>query len=303
MADYLNFGQLKTRVRNIIRDFNNSMNDIIESTINMVYLNEIMVYDRLHPLWWMMDMDDSLEAQAPAQITGITKANPGIFTTEENHNLSVYDLVVVNNIRGMTELNDRVFSVSAVPGSKLLNLGVSTAQYTDYIEGGTIGHRGKVLNTIRKPVQRITNASWHDEKPMVAMGPGGFDKNFGENHWTDNTGIPVRYYFGKTYSSTGQETNQIIWHPSSDDNYKLRYWFESRAERLVNDSDVPKLPPQFHHMIVAGVAVRLAENNVMVNNPKVWPGLYKTQLEAMKTLNSDFWENADSEDMGAPFLL
>ena len=92
MTDYLTFGQLKTRTKNIIRDFNNSMNDIIEDAINMVYLNEIMVYDRLHPLWWMMNLDDSLEAQAPVNIVNISKANPGIFETDVPHNLTADEI-------------------------------------------------------------------------------------------------------------------------------------------------------------------------------------------------------------------
>jgi len=303
MTDYLNYGQIKTRVKNIIRDFNNSMNDIIEDVVNMVYLNEIMVYDRNNPLWWMIDLDDSLEAQAPSNITAISKANPGIFTTESPHGLSVGALVVINNVQGMTEVNERIAAVNSVPGPNLLNLGISTASYNSYESGGIIGHRGLTLNTTGKSIQRITNASWNDEKAMTPIGPDGFDQDYGENHWTDNTGLPERYYAGKSFSSTGGETNQIIWHPSSDDNYKLRYWFEARAPRLVNNTDVPLLPPQFHHMIVSGAATRLAENNVMVDNPTLWPGLYANQLEAMKTLNTDFWEKASKEDLGAPFLL
>jgi hypothetical protein len=251
----------------------------------------------------MMDLDDSLQAQAPAVITGISQGNPGVFQTESDHNLKAYDLVVINNVQGMVEVNERIYMVTAVPSSKSFSTGVNTASYTTYTSGGVVGHRGKTLQTAQKLVQRITNVSWHDERAMTPIGPDGFDQCYGENHWTDNTGLPERYYFGKSYNGTGGETNQIIWNPSSDDNYKLRYWFEARASRLVNDSDVPLLPPQFHPMIVAGAAARLAEYNVMVDNPKVWSGIYSNQLEAMKTLNTDFWDKANQEDLGGPWLL
>jgi len=303
MADYLTFKNLQTEVHRVIRDYNEAMNNLVKMTINMVYLNEIMSQDKANPLYWMVDMDDSLKAQGPATITAISKANPGVFTTSAAHGLAVGDIVTVHAIVGMTELNERVYAVSAVPTSTTLSLGVTTSSYTTYESGGTIHHRGKTLQTSGKQIQRIVEAGWHDEEKMVPVGPTGIEDNPNLYHWTDRTSRPEKYYFGKSFTGTGSETNQLIWHPGADQGYTLRYWFEARAPKLVNNNDVPLLPPQFHHMIIAGTAARLSENNIQVDNPTIWPAIYANQLSALEAMNQDFWEKANKEDLGVPYLL
>lgn len=77
-------------------------------------------------------------------ITGITQANPGVLTIT-GHGLSVNDEVIVRDVVGMEELNDRQFLVNSVvdPNNitlKLKDVGgtvVDTTNYTAYSSGGT----------------------------------------------------------------------------------------------------------------------------------------------------------------------
>ena len=58
-----------------------------------------------------------------------------------------------------------------------------------------------------------------------------------------------------------------------------------RPPKLVETTDVPLLPPQFHYAIVAGVLTRLKESGIKVENPSVWPSVYTAQLEQLKQFN------------------
>lgn len=69
-------------------------------------------------------------------ITAITKANPCVVTA--THDFQVGDIVVLDGIVGMTELNGRVFVVSAISTTVSFTLaGVDSTNYTTYASGGT----------------------------------------------------------------------------------------------------------------------------------------------------------------------
>lgn len=106
----------------------------------------------------------------------------------------------------------------------------------------------------------------------------------------------------KTYTNAGVELNQILWFQASDAVYRLRYWFEKRFTILSADADVPLLPPQFHNVILAGVATRLAENKVQVENAVIWPSLYQIGTSQMVTFNRKFYEDNNPENK-IPYLI
>lgn len=69
-------------------------------------------------------------------ITAITRANPCVVTA--THDFQVGDIVVLDGIVGMTELNGRVFVVSAISTTVSFTLaGVDSTNYTTYASGGT----------------------------------------------------------------------------------------------------------------------------------------------------------------------
>lgn len=69
-------------------------------------------------------------------ITGISQANPCVVTA--THDFQVGDIVVLDDIVGMTELNGRAFVVSAISTTVSFTLaGVDSTGYTAYDSAGT----------------------------------------------------------------------------------------------------------------------------------------------------------------------
>lgn len=302
MADYLAFSDIYGAVERAVKHYQSSMQTLVKEMVNMVYY-EVMGIEDLYPFYWMMDFDDSLASVAPSSVSAVSKANPGVITTSADHGLAVGDLVTLHNLGGMTELNDRIYQVATVPASNTFTVGVNTSGYTTYTSGGTVHHRGLTLQTSGKNVQRIMWASWHDEgEPMSPITPPEIEEDT-RYHWTDNTQRPERFYHGKSVSATGTETNQIIWHPGADAAYKLRYWFEKRFSKLVNDSDVPLLPPQFHYGLSAGAIARLSEYEVQVESQVIWPKIYAETIENLKQYNRKYWKEQEDMQWKPPYLL
>jgi len=79
----------------------------------------------------------TLTAQA---ITNITKANPAVVTYSGADTFANGDRVIIQNVLGMTEVNNREFTVANVnTGANTFELsGVNSAGYTTYASGGTV---------------------------------------------------------------------------------------------------------------------------------------------------------------------
>lgn len=71
-------------------------------------------------------------------ITGISKTNPGVVTTDTT-GLSDGDRVLINNVLGMVEVNLKVYTVTSKGATSFSLSGVDTtgSGYTAYISGGT----------------------------------------------------------------------------------------------------------------------------------------------------------------------
>ena len=183
---------------------------------------------------------------------------------------------------------------------------INTSSYTTYTSGGNLIHRGTVLGTTNRNVQRILECKWHGEKRLT---PIRYDElEDVTKWWDDNTSRPLRYHLRKKFLNAGTELNQLLWFPGSDAAYDLRYWIEARATKLVNTSDVPLMPPQFHYGIVAGAIARLAEYSVEVESQVIWPGVYKKTIDDMLEFNRKWWEQNDpfkSHHVGSnkPYML
>ncbi len=290
MADFLTFKNIKDECERALKQYGGAKGDLIKNIINMVYLNEILTIDNVYPLYWLVDFDDTLASKAPSVISGITIADPGVITTDAAHGLAVGDIVSIYSIVGTTQLNNRMFKVATVPTTTTLTLididsvdAIDTSAYTAWSSGGVINHRGIPLATTGKDVQRILGCKWHNEEEMTIITDKELEK---ANQWWDSqTELPSRYYHRKKYTTAGAESNHLLWFASADAAYDLRYWFEMRPPKLVDDANVPLLPPQFHYAIVAGTVARLAEQGVQVENQVIWPTVYAAQLEQLKQFN------------------
>ncbi|MBX9937656.1 MAG: hypothetical protein K2Y32_00300 [Candidatus Obscuribacterales bacterium] len=78
-------------------------------------------------------------------ISGITKANPGVFTTTAAHGFAVDDEVFISNVGGMTEVNWNRYKVNTTPSTTTFTLknattgvALNTTSFTTYTSGGIV---------------------------------------------------------------------------------------------------------------------------------------------------------------------
>lgn len=72
---------------------------------------------------------------ATVAITAISQADPGVVTSV-GHGLSTGDLVFITAVTGMTELNNKIYTVTKVDNDNF-SIGVDTTTFTAYAGGGT----------------------------------------------------------------------------------------------------------------------------------------------------------------------
>jgi len=302
-TNYMTLSDLRTAINEMIKKPRGSNNTMIDYMINMVYMNEIMVADDLYILYWMLDFDDQKQSVAPATLSSVTKAADAVFTTAADHGLAVGDIISIHNVSGMTEVNDRIYRISAVPTTTTFKVGINSVDYTAYSSGGDVYHKGVELNTSNKNVQRIISAAWNNEKHMKEITPKEIAADVQFHHY-DTKSRPTRYFHGKSYSTTGSEINQLLWYPGADAQYRLRYWFEARVQKLVNDTDVPLLPPEFHNTIISGALTRLSDNSgFQIENAVLWPRLYSNEIEKLKQFNRKFYKENEASLREKAFLI
>jgi hypothetical protein len=306
MAKYMTFADLYAEVERGIKAYKGARQTLVKHIINNVYLNELIPCDDLFPLYWLVDFDDTLASLAPATITGITKADPGVITVSAAHGLSTSDIVSIYGIVGMTELNNRTFLVNSVPAGTTLSLidldsvdAIDSTSFTAWASGGTVHHRGRALSG--RISRMIDDPMWHDEQRMTPIVPKELEAE--TQWWGDNTSRPSRYMLRKKFLANGTELSHLLWFPCSDAAYDLRYWKEIGPSKLVNDADVPLLPPEFHPAIVSGSITRLQESQVQVEAGVVWPTIYAAQVAAIREYNRKFWKDSELSQREKPYLL
>lgn len=304
MANYLTFSGLKAAIQSVIKQFTGSKGEITDYLINSVYLSEICSVDTLDPLFWLVGQEVSVKSVAPATISSITKANPGVITTAAAHGLSVGDIVEFSDVAGMTEINELTSKVASTPTSTTFTTTVNTTDYTTYTSGGTVSHRGVTLST---NVDHIIQAGWNGYSwSMNPVTPQKIEEDVLFHNDGSTAGPPQHYNFRKAYANAGTETDELWWYPGADGAYLLRYWYKIRANRLSGASDVPLLPPQFHDVIIAGVVSRLIESNGGMQsgaeNASIWPAIYATGLAAIKKFNAEHWANVEKNQIVKHFM-
>lgn len=132
---------------------------------------------------------------ATKTITGITAANPAVVTSAA-HGYSNGDKVYITSVAGMTEVNNRWFTVANVTTDTFELSGVNSSGYTAYSSGGAAGEIVELTTTyttaqiariqtqqindvmyivhpdhpIRK-LERSSDTSWALTEPVIDTGP------------------------------------------------------------------------------------------------------------------------------------
>lgn len=73
---------------------------------------------------------------ATVAISDITQANPGSVTTGGAHGYSTGDLVYIDSVTGMTEVNNKIFTITVTSPTEF-TIGIDTTSFTAYAGGGT----------------------------------------------------------------------------------------------------------------------------------------------------------------------
>ncbi len=97
--------------------------------------------------------NDAHILESSVNISGVTRADPGVVTTAANHGLSTGDEVFIAGVAGMTQINNNRYKITKTGSdrfelnSQIDGSGIDTTAYTAYGSGGTVS---KVL-TIESP--------------------------------------------------------------------------------------------------------------------------------------------------------
>lgn len=88
-------------------------------------------------LYMRVHKDHGQVTNTATVITGITQANPGVVTAAA-HGLSNGDRVVITGVAGMTQVNNREFTVAGATANTFQLSGVNTTGYDAYSSGGQV---------------------------------------------------------------------------------------------------------------------------------------------------------------------
>jgi hypothetical protein len=305
MANYLTYSNISDQISKAMGDMNQTRLLEVQAVINMVYCNEVLVCDDLFPLFWLMDMIDGANTKDSAALTGISKANPGVVTSAA-HGFSDGDVVQFGVVTGMPEVNYKQIVVTnkAAGTYEMYDLQdnkIDTSGYAAVGTAGTAYHRGVTLS---KSIAKVKSFSWQLYDGLID--PISTDEIAKDAKWMDtgNYTKPTRHHHVQNYTTAGVKTDRILWYPLPDDNYNGRIWAEIDADPMDSASDVPQLPFKFHNTIVSGSIARLVQyGEVQIENAVIWPGLYKMQLDAIKTYNRAWWHQFKKDERSGMFLI
>ena len=90
--------------------------------------------------------DGGILTEATTNITAITKANPAVVTAA-SHGLNNGDRVFIASVGGMTEVNNKEFTVANKTTNTFELSGINSSAFTTYTSGGTVGKIVEVTTT------------------------------------------------------------------------------------------------------------------------------------------------------------
>ena len=90
--------------------------------------------------------DGGILTEATKTITAITQANPAVVTSN-GHGFSNGDRVFIKSVAGMTELNNKEFTVASTATNTFALSGINSTGFTAYSSGGTAGKIVEVTTT------------------------------------------------------------------------------------------------------------------------------------------------------------
>lgn len=316
MASKISTLALKDKVREFILDNPNekSLNSLVEEAIVMAD-RDLRIVDSLSPLAWDITYYDDLRTTAYAQISAITKADPGVITAQSidsgitghgfHDHATVRDIVVIDNVEGMEQLNNRVFLLEYASATtfSLKTLdgldAVNTTNYDTYSSSGVVYHAGFVLNATT--VLANVDSKWTIKQLIPHATIDGFplfpitENEVVRNKWQDASfsSRPERYRYWQNITTDVTTNHYIFLYPVCNQAYNLGFPYQKEIPDIsvFNNSTYPFHPPQVHDAIWHGALSKLVgiSKRVQRHNDKV----IATQLEIAFR---DRWQNEWEKD-------
>ncbi len=108
-------------------------------------------------------------------ITGITKAASAVITVSSVSGFSIGDRVIIQGVTGMTEINDKHGTITAITTtpSITITVDIDSSAYTTYVSGGTVTHVVDVTKfsfTKKGSVSNVTDSSSSTWEDFIASG-------------------------------------------------------------------------------------------------------------------------------------
>lgn len=202
---------------------------------------------RAEPLAWLRGSYDNLFTRYNCEVTGVTQANPGVFTAESldtdvtGHGYTDKDLVYAMTFGddSMDELNERFYRINYVSSTtfSLLNLdgqyAVDTSSLDAWSTGGYFYHCGLLLPSAIEPTGGNVWERWKikdvfavtfDSYPAEAITEG---QVLADERWMRPGGQPTRWnYWRNDYQGFGSTEHFLRFYPPTAQRHNIRVFFE-----------------------------------------------------------------------------
>ena len=106
--------------------------------------NVVRLYNRTLRLTGDEKVVWGVSAPADLVVTDISQANPAVVTVADTSTLTAGDTVTISGVVGMTEVNDRSFTVNVLNGTTFELAGEDATGHTAYTSGGIVSGVGDV---------------------------------------------------------------------------------------------------------------------------------------------------------------
>jgi len=240
--------------------------------------------DSLMSLAWHIETYSGVRTVAPADISAITAADPGVITADSRdddvdghgfHNHStIRDIVVIQGIDGTEELNDRLFLVEYIDADTFslksfdgLDNDIVTTSLTAYSDGGTIYHCGFVLDTATIltgttawTIKNLLPSPTFDGHPTDPIDEA---KVLHEAHiWQSGSYAqrPLRWREWKNMTAANTYAHYLLWYPPANWDYSVTIPYEKEIPSISawSTTTYPFHPSELHQSIVTGACAILA---------------------------------------------
>lgn len=238
--------------------------------------------DSLHPMAWDIVPYDEFRCNAPAEISSVTAANPGVVTATSYdseiaghgfHDHSVIrDIVTIDGMDGMEQLNNRQFLVEYIDSTtfSLKSLSgqtdINSTGYNTYGSGGAIYHSGFVLN--EDTILADVNNEWAIKSLLQNVTFDGYptqpiSEQIVKNSplWLDvsSAGRPVKTRQWQHMTTSSLVDYYLFWYPAVDQAYNIGLNYQKEVPDISTwaDSTYPFHPPEAHDAIWHGALAHL----------------------------------------------